>query len=84
MKNEGLNFHLKEWKCKFLRVMRLMIIAMLFPALLAAEPGLGQQQIKMNVKDATLEQVLKELRALSGYYILYNIVCQYNIIRKNH
>ena len=73
MKNEGLNFHLKEWKCKFLRVMRLMIIAMLFPALLAAEPGLGQQQIKMNVKDATLEQVLKELRALSGYYILYNI-----------
>lgn len=64
---------MQRWKSKILRVMRLIVIMMLFPTLLSALPGLGQQQIKMEVKGATLEQVLKELRSLSGYYILYNI-----------
>ena len=73
MKKQGLIVHLHGWKSKILRVMRLIVIMMLFPTLLSALPGLGQQQIKMEVKGATLEQVLKELRALSGYYILYNI-----------
>ena len=32
----------------------------------------SQKQIKMEVQDVSLEQVLKELHAQSGYYILYN------------
>lgn len=73
MKKVRFNFHSIGWDVKILRIMRLMIMMMLFPALLIASPGFGQKQIKMEVKNATLEQVLKELRSLSGYYILYNI-----------
>ncbi len=73
MKKQELNLHLYGWKSKILRVMRLIVIMMLFPALLFAKDVFSQKQIRMEVKDATLEQVLKELRSLSGYYILYNI-----------
>ena len=37
-----------------------------------AIPTYSQKQIKMEVQDVSLEQVLKELHAQSGYYILYN------------
>lgn len=43
------------------------------PAMLFASPVAAQKRVDMEVKDAALEEVLKELRALSGYYILYDV-----------
>jgi TonB-linked SusC/RagA family outer membrane protein len=45
----------------------------LLPAIVIATPGFSQQRMSLNMKRASLEQVLKEIQRASGYYILYNI-----------
>ena len=53
-------------------VMKLVMLMVLLPVFAFAIPTYSQKQIKMEVQDVSLEQVLKELHAQSGYYILYN------------
>ena len=53
-------------------VMKLVMLMVLLPVFAFAMPTYSQKQIKMEVQDVSLEQVLKELHAQSGYYILYN------------
>ena len=52
-------------------VMKLVMLMVLLPVFAFAMPTYSQKQIKMEVQDVSLEQVLKELHAQSGYYILY-------------
>jgi TonB-linked SusC/RagA family outer membrane protein len=54
--------------------MKALVCMMLLPLIALATPGISQQRVSVKMKDASLEQVLKEVQRLSGYYILYNIV----------
>ena len=72
MKNDGLILHLLRWSGKKMLVMRLIVLMVLLPTVMFADPAFSQKQIRMEVQNVSLEQVLKELRVQSGYYILYN------------
>ena len=63
---------LYKGKGKFLLVARLLVCMTLLPVVVMATPVFSQQRVSMKMKDASLEQVLKEIQRASGYYILYN------------
>ena len=72
MKKDELILHPWRWRGKKMLVMKLVMLMVLLPVFAFAMPTYSQKQIKMEVQDVSLEQVLKELHAQSGYYILYN------------
>ena len=72
MKKDELILHPWRWRGKKMLVMKLVMLMVLLPVFAFAIPTYSQKQIKMEVQDVSLEQVLKELHAQSGYYILYN------------
>ena len=72
MKKDELILHLWRWSRKKMLVMKLVVLMVLVPVITFAIPAHSQKQIKMEVQGVPLEQVLKELRVQSGYYILYN------------
>lgn len=56
---------------KFVKIMKLTVILLIVTLLQASAAGFGQK-INLSFRRASLENVLKEIKAQSGYNILYN------------
>ncbi len=66
MKKDELILHPWRWRGKKMLVMKLVMLMVLLPVFAFAMPTYSQKQIKMEVQDVSLEQVLKELHAQSN------------------
>mgnify|MGYP006932144303 CR=1 FL=1 len=60
MKKDELILHPWRWRGKKMLVMKLVMLMVLLPVFAFAMPTYSQKQIKMEVQDVSLEQVLKE------------------------
>ncbi|MDR2130581.1 MAG: SusC/RagA family TonB-linked outer membrane protein [Odoribacteraceae bacterium] len=73
MKKDELNSWRNRGNQKILLATRLLACMTLLPVFVVATPGFSQQRVSMKMREVALEQVLKEIQRVSGYYILYNV-----------
>lgn len=63
---------LPRGKTRLLLTMKLSLFMIFAPVVMWANSSFAQQQMNIKVENASLSEVLKQVRALSGYFIFYN------------